>query len=105
MFTYHTGEQIYLHAKKILDILCPEWKSIMLSITTDGEKKMTGHIQGVATRFEQAALPGYFRILGGLHQLDLVLQQIYTELMDKSFYGILTNLITYLQQSSTLLLK
>ena len=49
MFTCHTGEQINLHAKKILDILCPKWQSIMLSITTDGEKKMTGHIQGVAT--------------------------------------------------------
>ena len=78
MFTSHTGEQIYLHAKKIFDILCPTWQSIMLSITTDGEKKMTGYIQGVATRFEQAALPGFFRIWCGLHQLDLVLQQFYT---------------------------
>ena len=70
----------------------------MLSITTDGEKKMTGHIQGVATRFEQAALPRFFRIWCGLHQLDLVLQQFYTTLMNKSFYDILTNLISYLQQ-------
>ena len=62
LINHHTGEQIHLHAKKILDILCPEWKSIMHSTTTDGEKKMTGHIQGVATRFEQAALPGFFRI-------------------------------------------
>ena len=60
LFTCHSGEQIYLHAKKILDILCPEWQSIMLSITTDDEKKMTGHIQGVATRFEQAALAEFF---------------------------------------------
>ena len=96
LFTRHTGEQLYLHARKVLDILFPEWKSIRLSITTDGEKKMTGHIQGVATRFEQAALPGFFRIWSGLHQLDLVLQQFYTALMDKSFYGILTNLISYL---------
>ena len=103
MFTRHTGEQIYLHAKKILDILCPEWQSIMLSITTDGEKKKTGHIQGVATRFEHSALPGYFRIWSGLHQLDLVLQQFYTALMDKSFYGILSNLITYLQQQFNLI--
>ena len=103
MFTCHTGEQIYLHAKKILDILCPEWQSIMLSITTDGEKKMTGHIQGVATRFEQAALPGFFRIWCGLHQLDLVLQQFYTELMDNSFYGILTNLISYLRRQFNLI--
>ena len=96
MFICQSGEQIYLHAMRMLDILCPEWKSIMLSITTDGEKKMTGHIKGVATRFEQAALPGFFRIWSGLHQLDLVLQQFYTALMDKSFYGILTNLISYL---------
>ena len=73
LFNCHSGEQIYLHAKKVLDILCPEWQSIMLSITADGEKKMTGHIQGVATWFEQAALPGFFRIWSGLHQLDPVL--------------------------------
>ena len=97
LFTCYTGEQIYLHAKKILDILCPEWQSIMLSITTDGENSMTGHIQWVATRFEQAALPGFFRIWCGLYQLHLVLQLFYTELMNKSFYGILTNLISYLQ--------
>ena len=103
LFTCHTGEHIYLYTKKILDILCPEWQSIMLSITTDGEKKMTGHIQGVATRFEQAALPGFFRIWCGLHQLDLVLQQFYTELMDKSFYGILTNLISYLRRQFNLI--
>ena len=77
----------------------------MLSITTDGEKSMTGHIQGVATRFEQAALPGFFRIWCGLHQLDLVLKQFYTALMDKSFYGILTNLISYLQQQFNLITK
>ena len=105
MFTCHTGEQIYLHAKKILDILCPEWQSIMLSITTDGEKEMTGHVQGVATRFEQAPLPGFFRIWCGLHQLDLVLQQFYAALMDKSFYGILTNPISYLQQQFNLIAK
>jgi hypothetical protein len=38
LFIQCTGEQVNLHAKKILDILCPEWKSIMLSITTGGEK-------------------------------------------------------------------
>ena len=103
LFTRHTGEQIYLHAKKILDILSPEWKSIMLSITTDCEKKMIGHIPGVATRFEQAALPGFFRIWCGLHELDLVLPQFYTELMDKSFYDILTNLISYLQRQFNLI--
>ena len=58
--------------------------------------KMTGHIQGVATRFEQAALSRFLRIWSGLHQLDFVLQQFYNELMERSFYGILTKLISYL---------
>ena len=64
---------------------------------------MTRHIQEATTRFEQAALPGFFRIWYGLHQLDLVLQQFYTSLMDKSFYGILTSLISYLQQQLNLI--
>ena len=59
MFTRHIGEQIFIHATEVLDCICPQWKIILLSITTDGERKMTGHIQGVSTRFEQAAQPGF----------------------------------------------
>ena len=73
MFCRHTGEQIFLHAAKALDVLAPGWKQMVVSISTDGKRNMTGRIQGVATRFDQAALPGFFRIWCGLHQIDLKL--------------------------------
>jgi hypothetical protein len=50
MFTQHTGEQIFIHATKVLDCICPQWQRILLSIATDGERKMTGHIQGVSNK-------------------------------------------------------
>ena len=52
MFSSHTGEEIFSHASKALDVVCPDWRGVMISISTDGERKMTGRIQGVATRFE-----------------------------------------------------
>ena len=73
MVSRHTGDQIFLHAVKALDVLAPGWKQMVVSISNDGERNMTGRIQGVATRFKQAALPGFFRIWCGLHQLDLKL--------------------------------
>ena len=52
MLSRHTGEQIFLHSAKALDVLAPGWKQMVVSISTDGERKMTGCIQGVVTRFE-----------------------------------------------------
>ena len=64
---------------------------------------MTGHIGGVATLFEQAALPGFYRIWCGLHQLDLKLRSFYEKLMDKKFVSILTALIGYLRRQQNLI--
>lgn len=44
MFTRHTALEIFNHASKALDVVRPDWKSIMISTSTDGERKMTGHI-------------------------------------------------------------
>ena len=84
-----------------------------MSVASDGEQKMTGCIQGVATRFEHECKPGFFRIWCGLHQLDLKLQLFYKELLiveddgapgnERVFYFILTGLIAYLQQQQSLI--
>lgn len=103
MFSRHTGEQIFLHAEKALDVLCPEWRDLIVSISTDGERKMTGRIQGVATRFEQVAKPGFFRLWCGLHQLDIVLQSFFQDIMDEQFYSLLTGLISYLRRQQNLI--
>lgn len=60
---------------------------MVVSISTDGERKMIGRIQGVATRFEQAALPGFFRIWSGLHQRDITLQSFFVSLMGEQFFS------------------
>ena len=64
---------------------------------------MTGRLQGVATRFEQVAKPGFFRLWCGLHQLDIVLQHFFLKLMTDTFYGQLTALISYLRRQQNLI--
>ena len=83
MFSRHTGEEIFLHAAKVLDVICPRWRDVIIS--TDGERKMTGRVHGVATRFEQVAKPGFFRLWCGLHQLDIVLQAFFKAMMNDEF--------------------
>ena len=103
MFSRHTGEEIFLHAVKALDVICPRWRDIIISISTDGERKMTGRVQGVATRFEQVAKPGFFRLWCGLHQLDIVLQAFFKAIMNEEFYTLLTGLISYLRRQQNLI--
>ena len=103
MFSRHTGEQIFLHAAKALDVICPQWRDIIMSISTDGERKMTGRVQGFATLFEQVAKPGFFRLWCGLHQLDIVLQAFYKAIMNEEFYSLLTGLISYLRRQQNLI--
>ena len=76
---------------------------MVVSISTDGERKMTGRIQGVANCFEQATLPGFFRIWCGLHQLGLKLQSFFVSLMGEQFYFSLTSLIAYQRRPKNLI--
>jgi hypothetical protein len=87
----HTGELMHDLAAKTLHNLVPDWRSRIISITTDGASSMMGQFRGVASRFGNAALPGFFRIWCALHQLDLVLPRLYTSLCDDSFVGTLTS--------------
>ena len=51
----HTGEHMYDLASRVLDNLVPDWRSRIVSITTDGASSMTGQYRGVASRFGNAA--------------------------------------------------
>lgn len=55
----HTGEQIFLRIAKALDLLAPGWEKMVVSISNDCLRKVTGRIQSVASRIEQAALSGF----------------------------------------------
>ncbi|BFI14114.1 hypothetical protein MPTK1_5g00010 [Marchantia polymorpha subsp. ruderalis] len=82
MFSRHTGEQIFLHAAKALDVLALSWKKLILSISTDGERKMTGSLD---------------------IQLDIKLQCFFASLMYEQFYSSLTSLISYLRRQQNLI--
>ena len=71
-------------------------------IPTDGERKMTDLVPGMATRFEQVAKLGFFRLKCGLQQLDIALYKFYKSIIDNSFYGYLTGLIGYLRRQQNL---
>ena len=103
IYDRHTAEVIFNSTKKFLDVLCPSWENIIVGMTTDGEKKMTGRVSGVSTRFQSIANPGFIRVWCAAHQLHLVLQDVYSNLAKESFYSELTNLISYLRRQQNLI--
>ena len=93
MFSRHSGGEIYLHADKSMNFICLNWKDTIVLISMDCERKMTGRVQVVATRFKKSAKPVLFSLWCGLHQLDLLLQELFKKLMDKEFFFLLTGII------------
>ncbi len=105
-FIYVESVLQHINAMKALNVICPRWRGVIISISTDGERKMTGRVQGVATRFEQVAKPCFFQRWCGLYQLDIALQAFFKAIMNKEFYSLLTGLILYyLQRQQNLINK
>ena len=103
MFERHTGENMFNLITTFFDIICPTWRTKLIGIGSDGENTMTGHLQGVVTRMEQAADHEIYRVWCGLHQLDLVMKRGYNGLMDGELVSILIALVTYLRAQPNLI--
>ncbi|KAG1694176.1 hypothetical protein DVH05_021832 [Phytophthora capsici] len=54
MHESHTGEAMFDAVVPVLGVLCPNWRDVMLGVTTDGERKMTVVNKGLATRFQKS---------------------------------------------------
>ena len=52
MFERHTGEAMFRVASMAFDVLCSDWRDILIGVSTDGERKMTGKIQGMYARLQ-----------------------------------------------------
>ena len=102
VYDRHTGLVIFEVASKALDVLCPSWRDIIIGVSTDGERKMTGRVSGAATRFQNISKAGFIKIWCGAHQLDLVLQDAYCHFGNELFYGNLTASIGYLRRQQNL---
>ena len=102
LFERHTAENMFRVAVKCFDVLCPTWRQRLIGVSTDGDRTMTGRIQGIATRFERETPNGIIRVWCGLHQLDLVMQRVFVAALDEEFLNYLTALIGYLRRQQNL---
>jgi len=102
-FGRHTGEAMYNMIETIFDMLCTDWKSKIIACSTDGAANMTGHISGLVTHLSNVSSPGFVRIWCSLHQIDLVMQQIFQKVDSKRFYPVLTGMISHLRWQKTLI--
>jgi hypothetical protein len=78
MFDRHTGDIMSTMVSKFLTVLCPDWTILLLGLTSDGARNLTGRVVGVVTRLDAAMHSNcsLIRIWCGAHQLDLVTEDI-----------------------------
>ena len=70
---------------------------MIIGVSSDGEKKMTGRRQGVITRIQRISKPGFMQVWCGAHQLDLCMQSFYLSTLD-IFYSTFTSMVAYLRR-------
>ena len=105
MFERHTADNMYNLISGILDIICPTWRSKILSVGSDGAPTMTGCIQGVVTQLEQEAEHQIYCIWCGLHQLNLVMKAVYEGLLEEEFVQTMNAVVKHLHAQNNLIAK
>ena len=99
----HSGEHMFNLATTPLDKLAPDWRSKIISVTTDGASGVTFQYCGVAARFGNDSFRGLLWLWCALHQQDLVLQQLNSSLCDDSFVGTVSSMTGHLQRQFNLI--
>ena len=99
----HTGQYMFNIVSDFLGVLCENWESKLIGITSDGTSSMTGHRSGVVTRLYQVSLPGCYRVWCAAHQMDLVVQKIFLKLCNDSFVSNVMALTGYLRRQTNLI--
>ena len=103
MFERHTADNIVDLVTRLLDQLCPSWRTKLIGLSSDGEPKMTGEHNGVVTQIQQQVDHKVYRTWCALHQLDLTMQHGYAKLIDGEFLKITTSIIGHLRQQQKLI--
>jgi hypothetical protein len=105
MFDHHTGDIMSMMVSKFLTVLCPDWTIRLLGLTFDGARNMTGRVAGVVTRLDTAMHSNcsLIRIWCGVHQLDLVMEDIMNNVIKERFFSVMTGFITHLTRQQNLI--
>jgi hypothetical protein len=75
-----TGEFEYDRIVAALNVIAPEWRHQLIGVTSDGASVMADCVRGICTRLERESHTPIFRIWGGAHQLDLVIEKAFNRL-------------------------
>src|SRR2546423_2409275 len=104
MYETHTGENMFHLVVRVLDIVCPHWRTQLIGVGSDDASSMTGQFQGVVTHLaNESANTKFYRVWCGLHQLDLVLKHAYTDLWENEVVDIMKKFIAHLRLQGTLI--
>lgn len=103
LYSNHTGEYMFEVLVKFMDALYKPWKEILIGVSSDGARSMTGKFQGLVTRLGHCAEGKLIRVWCGLHQLDLVMQEVFRAALDDKFHSTLTALIGHLRRQQNLI--
>jgi hypothetical protein len=102
LFARHTGELMFEAFVKFMDALYPQRREALVGMSTDGDRSMTGRIQGLVTPVSEVTSTNLIRVWCGLHQLDIVMQQVFKNALDDKFYSTLTAVIGHLRRQQNL---
>ena len=91
----HTGEINFNTFTNAMYALYLNWSEKIIVGYLGGNKKMMGRYQGVITRIQRVANPGFMRVCCGAHHIDLSMQLFYLAIPD-TFYSMFTSIVSYL---------
>lgn len=98
MLNRHSGAKMMSFLTKFFGALYEHWKYLIVRISTDGDRSMTGWIGDVVTRILTLLPPGATRVWCGLHQRDLVMQFADEKAFGIYFLILLTKMIGNLKR-------
>jgi hypothetical protein len=74
--------------KTMLDTLCPDWRSKLILISSDGENTMISRHRGVVTLLEKECNNHVLQIWCVPHQLGIVVKNATQDVLDEAFYKV-----------------
>ncbi len=87
----------------MFDTLCLDWRSKLISISSDGENTMIGQHGGVVTLLEKECNNPVLRIWCVPHQLDIVIKNAMLDVLDQAFYKVAHAYFVHLRMQQNLI--
>jgi len=102
-FERHLAVNYVKLIKTMFNTLCRDWRSKLISISSDGENTMIGRHGGVVTLLEKECNNPMLRIWCVPHQLDIVIKNATQDVLDQAFYKVAHAYSVHLREQQNLI--